>query len=69
MKLHGHMIQAARLALKIPMTAPELAAAVGLTPRMINMIESGKSTKRKTAERIAKVIKVPLADLINREAA
>lgn len=67
MKLDGSKVKAGRLALRIPMTAAELAAVVQLTPRMINMIENGKATKRKTAERIAKAIKVPLAELIYRE--
>lgn len=68
MKLNGSKVKAGRQALRIPMTAAELADVVGLTPRMINMIENGKATKRKTAERIAKAIKIPLADLIVREA-
>lgn len=67
MKLNGKLIQEKRQALPIPMTAPELAKVVGITPRQINKIEGGTSTKRSTAERIAKAIKTPLVDLIHRE--
>lgn len=67
MKLDGGKVKAGREALKIPMTGKELADLVGVNPKTINNIENGRSTKKATAARIAKAIKIPLGDLIKRE--
>lgn len=67
MKLDGGKVKAGREGLRVPMTGKELAGIVGVTPKTINNIENGKSTKRATAARIAKAIRIPLGDLIKRE--
>ncbi len=67
LKLDVEKVKAGRAALRIPITGPELALIVGVNPKTINNIENGKSTKRATAARIAKAIRIPLGDLIKRE--
>lgn len=67
MKLDGGKVKAGREGLRVPITGAELAEIVGVTAKTINNIENGKSTKRATATRIAKAIRIPLGDLIKRE--
>jgi len=67
LKLHGDKIQAARKAMRIPMSGVELARLIGVTPRCVSAIETGRSTKKSTAEKIAKEIRIKLEDLIVRE--
>lgn len=67
MRLQGDKVKAGREALPIPITRKELADIVGVKTATIGNIENEKPTRRPTAEKIAKAIKIPLVNLIKRE--
>jgi len=67
LKLDGDKIKAGRMNQRVPMSPEELGGLVKITRQAVNKIERNGSTKRSTAERIAKALRVPLATLVKRD--